>query len=189
MTVDSSPEDPKPEGQPAAPADAEPRQNTTTNGDSDVAEQTTQIDQLEKERDEARDQALRARAELVNYQKRVKQQAETDRLYAIGNFAHDLLDVLDNLDRATEALRASGAEGVVSGLEIVRKQLLSTMAKYGVEPIEALEQPFDPNFHDALMQQPSDEHPEGTVVAEIAKGYKIHDRVLRPSKVAVSTKP
>lgn len=176
-----SPDDPK-------SADAEARQNPAT-GAPGAAENTADIEQLEKERDEARDQALRARAELVNYQKRVKQQAETDRLYYVGNFAHDLLDVLDNLDRATEALRASGVEGVVSGLEIVHKQLLSTMAKYGVEPIEAMEQPFDPNFHDALMRQPSSDHPEGTVVAEIAKGYKIHDRVLRPSKVAVSAKP
>ena len=189
MTAAASPEDPNAKANPDQAAGAEPRDTPTTNGDSDVAEKTTRIDQLEKERDEARDQALRARAELVNYQKRVKQQAETDRLYYIGNFAHDMLDVLDNLDRATEALRASGAEGVVSGLEIVRKQLLTTMAKYGVEPIEALDQPFDPNYHDALMQQPSREHPEGTVVAEIAKGYKIHDRVLRPTKVAVSAKP
>lgn len=181
MSPAPSPEGPK-------PTDAETRSNPATGG-ADAAEKTAQVDQLEKERDEARDQALRARAELVNYQKRVKQQAETDRLYYVGNFAHDLLDVLDNLDRATEALRASGVEGVVSGLEIVHKQLLSTMAKYGVEPIEAMEQPFDPNFHDALMRQPSNEHPEGTVVAEIAKGYKIHDRVLRPSKVAVSAKP
>lgn len=182
MPPAASPEDPK-------PAEAEAQQNPTPTGAPGAAEEATRIDQLEKERDEARDQALRARAELVNYQKRVKQQAETDRLYYVGNFAHDLLDVLDNLDRATEALRASGVEGVVSGLEIVHKQLLSTMAKYGVEPIEALEQPFDPNFHDALMQQPSNDHPEGTVVAEISKGYKIHDRVLRPSKVAVSAKP
>ena len=67
--------------------------------------------------------------------------------------------------------------------------MLATLAKYGVEPIDALGQPFDPNLHDALMQQPSTEHPEGTVVAELSKGYRIHDRVLRPSKVAVSVKP
>jgi molecular chaperone GrpE len=147
------------------------------------------IAELEKERDEARDQLLRTRAEFVNYQKRAKQQADADRVYAIGNLAHDLLDVIDNLQRATDALRGSAAEGIASGLDIVHKQFLSTLAKYGVEPIEALGQPFDPNFHDALMQQPSADHPEGTVVNELSKGYKIHDRVLRPSKVAVSAKP
>lgn len=142
-----------------------------------------------KERDDLKDQLLRSRAEFANYQKRVKQQAEVEKLYAIGDLARDLLEVIDNLERAAEALRASNAEGVSSGLEMVHKQLLSTLAKYGVEPIEALEQPFDPNFHDAMLQQPSADHPEGTVVAELGRGYKIHDRVLRPSKVAVSVKP
>ena len=66
--------------------------------------------------------------------------------------------------------------------------MLATLAKYGVEPIEALGLPFDPNLHEALMQQPTADQPEGIVVAELSKGYKIHDRVLRPSKVAVSTK-
>jgi len=141
--------------------------------DSDPAPGTTaeappaDLSALTRERDEARDQVLRTRAEFVNYQKRTKQQAEADRLY----------------------LRSSAQEGIASGLDIVHKQFLAVLAKYGVEPIEALGQPFDPNFHEALMQQPSADAPEGTVVAELGKGYKIHDRVLRPSKVAVSVKP
>ena len=68
-------------------------------------------------------------------------------------------------------------------------QLLAALAKHGVEPIAALGRPFDPNQHEALLQQPDAEHPEGTVVAELSRGYKIRDRVLRPSKVAVSVKP
>lgn len=147
------------------------------------------IAELQKERDDARDQLMRTRAEFVNYQKRAKQQADVDRVYAVGNLAHDLLDVIDNLHRATDAMRGTAGEGITSGLDIVHKQFIATLAKYGVEPIEALGQPFDPNFHDALMQQPSSDDPEGTVVAELSKGYKIHDRVLRPSKVAVSVKP
>src|SRR5919202_3275860 len=89
-----------------------------------------------------------------------------------------------------EAARGTpGAEPIVAGLEMVHKQLLATLAKHGVEPIVALGQPFDPNQHEALIQQPDADHPEGTVVAELGKGYKIHDRVLRPSKVAVSVQP
>jgi molecular chaperone GrpE len=144
---------------------------------------------LQQERDELKDQLLRSRAEFANYQKRVKQQAEADRTYAIGNLARDLLEAIDNLERATEALKSSASEGITAGLDMVQKQLVGILAKYGVEPIPAMGEPFDPNFHDALMQRPSSEHPEGTVVGELTRGYKIHDRVLRPSKVAVSVKP
>ncbi len=72
---------------------------------------------------------------------------------------------------------------------MVQKQLLDVLAKHGVEPIEALGTPFDPNLHDALVQQPTADHPEGTVVGELSKGYQIRDRVLRPTKVAVSVRP
>ena len=71
---------------------------------------------------------------------------------------------------------------------MVHKQLLAIFGKHGIEPIRALGQPFDPNQHEALVQQPDPHHPEGTVVAELGKGYRIHDRVLRPTKVAVSIK-
>jgi molecular chaperone GrpE len=147
------------------------------------------IVRLRQERDEFRDQALRARAEFANYQKRAKQQADADRIYAAGSLAKDLLDPLDNLGRAIDHLRASGAEGITAGLDMVLKQLLEVLAKHGVEPIEALGTPFDPNLHDALLQQPTADHAEGTVVGELSKGYKIRDRVLRPSKVAVSARP
>jgi len=150
---------------------------------------TDEIAQLQKQRDEYLEQLQRTRAEFANYQKRAKTQADADRVYAVGTLARDLLDGLDNLQRATDALRASAAAGISEGLEMVHKQLLATLAKHGVEPIEALSRPFDPNKHDAVVQQPDDEHPEGTVVAELSKGYTIHDRVLRPSKVAVSIAP
>ncbi len=129
------------------------------------------------------------RAEFANYQKRAKQQADADRAYAIGSLARDLLDTIDNLERAIDALRSSAAEGITAGLDMVQKQLLDTLAKHGVEPIVAQGQPFDPNFHDAMLRQPSADYPEGTVVAELGRGYKIRDRVLRPTKVAVSVKP
>jgi molecular chaperone GrpE len=144
---------------------------------------------LKRERDSFRDQVLRARAEFANYQKRAKQQADADRAYAVGSLARDLLDSIDNLARAVDALRSNVSEGITSGLDMVQKQLLDTLAKHGVEPIGALGQPFDPNLHDAIVRQPSLDHPEGTVVAELGKGYKIRDRVLRPSKVAVAVTP
>ncbi len=157
--------------------------------ESETMSASEQIALLKQERDELRDQALRARAEFANYQKRAKQQADADRVYAVGSLAKDLLDPLDNLDRAVEALRANGAQGITAGLDMVQKQLHEIMARHGVEPIPAQGHPFDPNLHEAILQQTSADHPEGTVVAEMSRGYTIRDRVLRPSKVAVSVKP
>jgi molecular chaperone GrpE len=169
-------------GQSEQPADGPFTNGETMSPSDDIA-------QLKQERDELRDQALRARAEFANYQKRAKQQADSDRVYAVGSLAKDLLDPLDNLDRAIDALRAKGAEGITAGLDMVQKQLHEIMARHGIEPIHAHGHPFDPNLHEAILQQPSHEHPEGTVVGEMSKGYMIRDRVLRPSKVAVSVRP
>src|SRR6185312_6524852 len=147
------------------------------------------LSDLQRQRDEYLDLLQRSRAEFANYQKRSKAQADADRVYAIGSLARDLLDGLDNLERAAEALRAAGSAGVSEGIDMVHKQLIATLAKHGVEPIQALGKPFDPNEHEALVQQPDANHPEGTVVAELGKGYRIHERVLRPTKVAVSIQP
>ena len=167
-----------------------PEADSSTYGDDRPApagSPSEQIAQLTRERDDYKEQVLRSRADFANYQKRAKQQADADRVYAVGSLAKDLLDPLDNLSRAIDHLRASGAEGITSGLDMVQRQLLEVLAKHGIEPIEALGQPFDPNLHEALLQQPSADHPESTVVGELSKGYRIRDRVLRPSKVAVSS--
>jgi molecular chaperone GrpE len=142
-----------------------------------------------RQRDEYLDQLRRSQADFSNFQKRLRAQADAERPYAIFSLAADLLDVLDNFERAIEAARNAGAESIVSGLEMVHKQLLEKLAKHGIEPIEALQQPFNPNLHEALMQAPDPNGPEGMVVAELGRGYKIQDRILRPSKVAVSVKP
>lgn len=174
------------------PTDARERGRDSGAGTARADGDTATSDDLAsvlRERDEYRDQVLRTKAEFSNYQKRAKQQADADRVYAVGSLAKDLLDPLDNLARAIDHLRASGAQEITTGLDMVQKQLLDVLAKHGVEPIEALGTPFDPNLHDALVQQPSADHPEGTIVGELSKGYRIRDRILRPSKVAVSSRP
>lgn len=176
-----------PTSAPSSPDAETPRDPQQSDGQS--ATSPDEVARLTRECDDLRDQLLRARAEFANYQKRSRQQADSDRLYAVGSLAKDLLDPLDNLARAVDALRSSGVEGITAGLDMVQRQLLDVLAKHGVEPIEAVGAPFDPNFHDALLQQPTPDHPEGTVVSELSKGYKIRDRVLRPSKVAVSARP
>jgi molecular chaperone GrpE len=172
-----------------APENVNAAATASPNGGAPPESPADELAQAQKQRDDYFEQLQRTRAEFLNYQKRSKIQADADRVYAVGSLARDLLDGLDNLERATEALRASAPAGIVEGLEMVHKQLLGVMAKHGVEPIAALGQPFDPNQHEAIVQQPDPERPEGTVVGELSKGYKIHDRVLRPSKVAVSIKP
>jgi molecular chaperone GrpE len=168
-----------PEGKAAAAPDPD---SATVTGLDPLAE-------AQRQRDDYLDQLQRSRAEFANYQKRSKAQAVADQAYAVGSFARDVIEVLDNLERAIEAVRGSAVPGVAEGLDMALRQGMATLAKHGVEPIEALGQPFDPNLHEAVIQQPDREHPEGTVVAELSKGYRLRDRVLRPTKVAVSVAP
>lgn len=165
--------------------------NDPTAGDPDATDVTPgdELAQAQRQRDDYLDLLQRTRAEFVNYQKRSKAQADADRLYLIVPLALDVLAALDNFDRAIETARTGGASAVAEGLVMVEKQFVAALAKHGVEPIAALGKPFDPNFHEAIMQQPDPHHPEGLVVAELVKGYKLKDRVLRPTKVAVSVRP
>ena len=155
----------------------------------DPATGNDELAQVTKQRDEYQDQLQRTRAEFANYQKRSKAQADADRVYLAVPIALDILNVLDNYDRAIESARKGGATAIADGLVMVEKQFIAALAKHGVEPIVALGQPFDANFHEAISQQPSSDHPEGTIVAEFAKGYKLKDRLIRPTKVAVSIAP
>lgn len=147
-----------------------------------------QIAQLTRERDDAREQVLRVQAEFQNALRRERSMVDIRRNEAIGAVASDVLDVMDNFERALESARTGGpaTASIVSGLEMVQKQLLAALAKHKVAPVEALHLPFDPTQHEAVMQRPSADHPEGTVLQVLAQGYKLGDRVLRPAKVIVS---
>ena len=165
-------------GDPATPAGPD------VNVDSSAEDRMTR---LQRERDDLFEQLRRSQADFTNYQKRSKAQAETDRQYAIRALALDLLSTIDNLERALAAAKGAGGAGsIIEGVEIVHRQLLETLAKHGVKPIQALKQPFDPNLHEALAQRPEPGVPAGSVVDELMKGYIHHDRVLRPTKVVVS---
>jgi molecular chaperone GrpE len=144
----------------------------------------------EQQRDEFLNLLQRTRADFENYQKRVLRDQAQERRYAAGPLAADLLPVLDNLDRALEAARKANEQGpLVQGIALVQTQLRDVLRRHGVTPIEALGKPFDPNLHQALLQQPSADQPPDTVAQVLEEGFLIHDRVLRPAKVAVSRKP
>jgi len=147
-------------------------------------------EQAERDRDELRDLARQTRADFENYQKRMQRDLTQERRYAQGPLAADLLPALDNLDRATAAAKQAGETGpLVQGVAMVQSQVLDTLRRHGIMRIEAQGQPFDPNLHQAVMQQPSDGVSPGTILQVLEQGYKIHDRVLRPARVVVSAAP
>ena len=100
----------------------------------------------------------------------------------------DLLDSLDNLQRAVDAYEADpNGDGLRDGVKMVAAQIMESLGKRGCMPIEAIGQPYDPNLHQALQMQASEEHPANTVIQDLRAGFKLYDRVLRPSQVFVST--
>jgi molecular chaperone GrpE len=135
-----------------------------------------------------RDKNLRLVAEAQNQQKRAVREREDALRFAEADFARDLLVILDDLERTlASAQGADDAGAVADGVRIVYEHFLKVLGTREISPIEAVGQPFDPTYHEAMMQQPSDEHPAGTVMQELARGYTMRDRVLRSARVIVSS--
>lgn len=135
-----------------------------------------------------RDRNLRLRAELENVRNRTARELAEALRYAALPLVRDLLPVLDNIDRAMEAAEKAGETGpLVEGIRMVRQQMVSVLKQHNAEEIEALNQPFDPQFHEAILQQPSNEVPANHVTMVTQTGYRMHDRVVRPSQVIVSS--
>lgn len=147
-------------------------------------------EQAKRDLEEARDRLLRAQAELDNYRKRARRELEEERRYATLPLLGELLPVLDNVGRAIQAAaKNSEAGSLIEGVKMVAQQLEGVLGRHNCVRIEALHKPFDPHLHQAIMQQPSADHPAGTVLHVAQEGYQVHDRVLRPAQVIVSTAP
>ena len=159
--------------------------------DSMEAESPEQIvDLLEQQVAEFRDRELKAQAELENFRKRLLRDTEQQIKYALVPFVRDLLEVVDNLNRATDAATASGStDSLVSGVKLVQSQLTTVLGKHDCRPIASIGQAFNPYHHQAISQQPSTQFASGIVMHETSVGYILHDRVIRPSMVIVSTGP
>lgn len=150
----------------------------------------SEVDGLRRELAEKHDQLLRALAEMENMRRRAQREREEYTRYATENLVRDLIPVLDNFDRALEAARAAGeAPGVTAGVELIRRELLKVLERYGVTRYSALGQRFDPYRHEATARVASTDQPPDTVVGEVAPGYLMHDRVLRAAQVAVAYAP
>ncbi|MBM3216600.1 nucleotide exchange factor GrpE [Candidatus Poribacteria bacterium] len=136
------------------------------------------------------DQLLRTAASYDNSRRRAERDLEDSRKYAVESFAKRMLPVADSLRRAVDAARsAADASGLVEGVDMVLKQLDDALQSEGVTIIEAVGSTFDPNYHEAVAQHATSEVPENTVVAELQKGYLLHDRLLRASSVLVAVAP
>jgi molecular chaperone GrpE len=150
---------------------------------------------LEKERDTLKEQLLRAVADFDNYRKRIERERRELSDYAAADVLLELLPIIDNFERALQAPtsapgatagRPAESEAFKKGIELIHKQMLDLLRKRGVTPIDALGADFDPNVHQAVIHEPSDEHREGEVMQELQRGYKLGDRLLRPAMVKVA---
>lgn len=180
----SKPREPAPT--PAEPVAPPPAPETTAPAETAAADELTT---LRQEIEALRDRNLRLTAELQNQQKRAQREKQEALRYAEAEFARELLPVLDDFERTVAAAdTAPDARTVADGVRIVQQQLLKVLASRGIAPIQAAGRPFNPDEHEALMQQPSDQ-PAGTVLYEAARGYRMHERVLRPARVVVAGSP
>ncbi len=138
---------------------------------------------------EEKDRVLRLSAEFENYKKRKQRELDEFKKFANETVFKQLLTVIDNLERAiSSAEEAKDDNSLLEGVKLTHKEVLKVLEGFSVKPVEALNQPFDPNFHQAVTQVETDEHPENTVTSVLQKGYTMHERLIRPAMVVVSKK-
>ncbi len=169
---------------PASPPGAEPAEPPPAEPAKEPAAQA--------EMNQLKDQLLRALAETENTRRRAERDREEASKYAIANFARDVLTVADNLRRAIDSVPAEARTGntalatLIEGVELTERQLQSMLEKYGITMVAPMDQPFDPNFHQAMFEVPGTGKPNGTVVQVLQAGFVIHGRLLRPALVGVA---
>ena len=145
---------------------------------------------LQADLDRFRDLALRSQADFENYKKRCAREKEEAIKYANNSLLQRLVAIIDNFELGLAAAKEQGQQSpIYSGMVLVQKQLNDLLVENGLQPIEAEGKPFDPNLHEAIAHEPSDEVPEGTVLRQVSRGYRIKDRLLRAAKVVVSSGP
>ena len=152
------------------------------------------IIKLNEEISSLKDQRLRAIAELENFRKRAEKDQSDALKYGISNFAKEIINIRDNIERAQssisdEAKNNEAIKSVIEGIDLIAQSVVSTFEKIGIKKIESLNEKFDHNLHQAMMEMENDELEPGTIVQELIPGYTLHDRLLRPAMVGVSKKP
>ena len=150
----------------------------------------SELQALKEERDGLYDRLLRKQAEFENYKKRIDRERSEFVQMASAELMKELLNAVDSFDLAIKnaAAESQGGEHALLGFELIYKQLQDTLARFGLKPVEAKGKKFDPNFHQAVSTQASNEIEENTVIDEMRKGYTLNGRLLRPAMVSVSVK-
>ena len=169
----------------AAAADAESLQKKLAMLEAQLEESFKRARETGDRLKDTHDRLLRTAAEFDNFRKRAVKEKEDVQRFGIERLLKDFLPVMDNLERALDHAEQHDPRQVIEGVRLVQKLFENTLAKHGVVGFSALGKPFDPGLHEALMQQESDE-PAGTVVSEMAKGYKLNERLVRPAAVVVA---
>jgi molecular chaperone GrpE len=142
-----------------------------------------------REAEAQQDRYLRAVAEFDNVRKRTAREREEYTRYANESLLRDILPVLDNLDRALQAARSEPVTSLTTGVELIQRELLRVLEKFGVAPFTSVGQPFDPERHEAIARVQRPDLPDMSVAGETARGYLLHGRVLRPAMVTVAVAP
>ena len=151
------------------------------------------IEKLNEEITDLKDQRLRAIAELENFRKRADKDQSDALKYGISNFAKEIINIRDNIERAQssiseEAKNNEAIKSVIEGIDLIAQSVVSTFEKIGIKKIDSLNKKFDHNLHQAMMEIENDDLEPGTIVQELIPGYTLHDRLLRPAMVGVSKK-
>ena len=158
------------------------------NSESVEEEKKEEVDPLQEKYDTLNNQYIRLAADFDNYRKRQEQEKEALLKYGAESTLKKMIEVLDNFERGLKAIETvEDCEKVKECYNLAYKNFMDVLTKAGLEAIKAEGETFDPNFHEAVMQTPSTEHPEHTIIAELQKGYKLGDKVLRPTLVNVAT--
>jgi molecular chaperone GrpE len=171
----------------AGPLPAEGAQTAADLG----AEAPSEVEALRRERDELRDRWLRAAAELENFRKRMRKEVEDVRLYAVADLIRDLLEVLDNFERATISMDEMGGgegelENLKNGVKLIQQRFRGILMAQGLERIEAAGAEFDPALHEAILQIEKEGARPGEITEVVQPGYKLKDLVIRPCRVIVA---
>ena len=175
----------------ATETDVEQDANEEANLLQRIGELEAALAAAKDETENRKDAALRAAAEAENVRRRAALDVQKARDFALEKFAGELLPVVDNLERALQTFNAEdeSTKGLIEGIEMTHNGFINTLQKFGVEVIDPQGQPFNPEQHEAMGMQESEEHPANTVIAVMQKGYTLNGRLLRPAMVMVSRQP